>query len=453
MKITLKKMTALAVAFAAMTFAAVAQDSGALVEALVKKGILTDQEAEEIRADLTKEFGQTPAGKLNLSSAVTQLKLYGDARVRYQWENKQDQTGTSTNHNADRNRYRYRVRLGAEYQLTDKFKTGIRLETATASDSTNANYGGYFDKTGDSVNLGLAYLQYEDTVSAPFGIADSFDVRLGKHQQPFMISQAWWDSDINPEGLSEKIGWKNVGFKGFDLTLIGGQYVISEENNSTATGTPSSGAEDAFLLAAQLQADYTFSNKSKLSIAPMVLTESSGTAFLAQENGGTLDNENSVTTIGNMTVVAIPAEYSWKMLGQSNKLFATYGYNFEGNRRLKDLSVNSATGTGQKKNGQNSFWNVGYEIGANKAKGDWKAGLEYRWIETGAYTSNLSDSDFAKNEFNQQGIVATAGYMFTDAVGFNATWMHSSDINDSIDVAVSDAATVDVLQLDVVWKF
>ena len=204
MKITLKKMTALAVAFAAMTFAAVAQDSGALVEALVKKGILTDQEAEEIRADLTKEFGQTPAGKLNLSSAVTQLKLYGDARVRYQWENKQDQTGTSTNHNADRNRYRYRVRLGAEYQLTDKFKTGIRLETATASDSTNANYGGYFDKTGDSVNLGLAYLQYEDTVSAPFGIADSFDVRLGKHQQPFMISQAWWDSDINPEGLSAR---------------------------------------------------------------------------------------------------------------------------------------------------------------------------------------------------------------------------------------------------------
>src|SRR5438105_5034004 len=40
-----------------------AQDASALVDKLVKKGILTDKEGAEVRADMQKEFAQTPAGK------------------------------------------------------------------------------------------------------------------------------------------------------------------------------------------------------------------------------------------------------------------------------------------------------------------------------------------------------------------------------------------------------
>jgi polyhydroxyalkanoate synthesis regulator phasin len=448
MKKTFKKLTAVAVGLVAMTFAAVAQDSGALVDALVKKGILSDQEAEEIRADLTKEFSQTSAGKLNFSSAVTQLKIYGDARVRYQWENKQDQTaGAASTNNADRSRYRYRVRIGAEYALTDKFKTGIQLETSLASDSTNANFGNYWDKQGDQANLGLVYLEYDDASGAPFGIADQFNVRLGKHKHPFLISQAWWDGDLNPEGISEQIGWKNVGLKGLDFSLRGGQYVVTEENNSTAN------TDDAFLFVGQSEAKYKFSSKSSLAVAPMFFYESQGTTLSGENGVSTFDNENNTTTLGNLLVVAVPAEYKWDMFSLPNKLYATYGYNFEGNRRLKDVGVSNATNARLAKKGQNSFWNVGYEIGENKKKGDWKAGLEYRWVEAGAYTTNLSDSDFAKNEFNQQGIVANVAYNFTDFLTGSATWMHSNDIDKGIDAGTSDAATVDLLQLDVSWKF
>ncbi|MFN9981505.1 MAG: porin, partial [bacterium] len=38
-----------------------AQDSGALIMALVRKGILTDQEAEDIRAELLREAAVVPA--------------------------------------------------------------------------------------------------------------------------------------------------------------------------------------------------------------------------------------------------------------------------------------------------------------------------------------------------------------------------------------------------------
>jgi len=40
-----------------------AQDAGALLDLLVRKKIITDQEAEEVRADLKKEAATTSAGK------------------------------------------------------------------------------------------------------------------------------------------------------------------------------------------------------------------------------------------------------------------------------------------------------------------------------------------------------------------------------------------------------
>src|SRR5687768_1089471 len=86
-----KSLTLAIAAGFSLGLSAFAQEAGALVDALVKKGILTDQEAEEIRADMSKEFATTPAGKLNLNSSVTEMKLYGDLRLRYQYDNKDGQ--------------------------------------------------------------------------------------------------------------------------------------------------------------------------------------------------------------------------------------------------------------------------------------------------------------------------------------------------------------------------
>ncbi|MEY2439721.1 MAG: hypothetical protein QOI34_1106, partial [Verrucomicrobiota bacterium] len=53
-----------------------AQDAGALLDLLVRKKIINDQEAEEVRAELTKEVSTTSAGKWKLSSPITELELY-----------------------------------------------------------------------------------------------------------------------------------------------------------------------------------------------------------------------------------------------------------------------------------------------------------------------------------------------------------------------------------------
>ena len=61
-----------------------AQDAGALLDLLVRKHLITDQEAEEVRGELTSEAAATAAGKLKLSTPITEIELYGDARLRYE---------------------------------------------------------------------------------------------------------------------------------------------------------------------------------------------------------------------------------------------------------------------------------------------------------------------------------------------------------------------------------
>src|SRR5262249_18329864 len=114
-----------------------AQDAGALLDLLVRKKIITDQEAEEVRAERTKESATTPAGKWKLSTPVTELELYGDTRVRYEIRNGEDQTDDTQ----QRNRSRYRLRVGLRGILADDWFFGVRLETNASSRSTNVTFG------------------------------------------------------------------------------------------------------------------------------------------------------------------------------------------------------------------------------------------------------------------------------------------------------------------------
>src|SRR3954469_533058 len=77
-------LIATAIAFAFAPTLTHAQDAGALLDLLVKKKLISDQEAEEVRAELTKSTAVTAAGKWKLSQPITEIELYGDARVRFE---------------------------------------------------------------------------------------------------------------------------------------------------------------------------------------------------------------------------------------------------------------------------------------------------------------------------------------------------------------------------------
>jgi Putative porin len=143
---------------------AVAQDSGPLIDLLLKKGVIDDTEAEELRAELVKDFvSNTPAGKLNLGSTVKGFRLTGDLRVRYQYDNEvQNFAPTTVGANNDRSRYRYRFRFGPTVSFSNNWSAGFRLETANGATSTNDDFAAAgstnFAKDGNTAYVGQAWI-------------------------------------------------------------------------------------------------------------------------------------------------------------------------------------------------------------------------------------------------------------------------------------------------------
>ena len=79
-------MLALAAVLASINMTAHAQSKGdqALLDALVRKGVLTEKEATEISAETANEVTTPPATKIQIGDWVKELKLSGDLRIRNQ---------------------------------------------------------------------------------------------------------------------------------------------------------------------------------------------------------------------------------------------------------------------------------------------------------------------------------------------------------------------------------
>jgi polyhydroxyalkanoate synthesis regulator phasin len=68
---------------ALLTGAAFAQDSGALIDALIRKGILTNQEAEDIRADLVRESNTIPAHAVGGGKSTDRISVGMRMQLQY----------------------------------------------------------------------------------------------------------------------------------------------------------------------------------------------------------------------------------------------------------------------------------------------------------------------------------------------------------------------------------
>ena len=207
----IKKLTFAAVAFffAFTGTASRGQDAGALLDLLVRKRLITDQEAEEVRTELVKESASTAAGKWKLSTPITEIELYGDVRLRYEYRGGRlpdhYQFGQDNENDwYERHRERYRLRVGLRGTLADDWFFGLRLETNTDPRSTNVTFGadspGPFSKGDDGIFVGQAYFGYT-------GFPD-FKFTGGRMPQPLITTSMLWDDDINPEGLAEQ--WKHT---------------------------------------------------------------------------------------------------------------------------------------------------------------------------------------------------------------------------------------------------
>ena len=430
---------------------------------------------------------KSAADKWKLSTSITELELYGDVRLRYQYNGGETQgrgpvgspgNGVAgTNDWQERERERYRLRLGLRGTLLDDWFFGVRLESSNNARSTNvtmgddtasstAGGGGPFEKNSDTLYIGQAYGGYK-------GFPD-FTFTAGRMPNPIVNTRMVWDPDINPEGLAEQ--WKHtfvfgaepapppsyskdsskdgkaiVGpppepFLKLDIFANFGQFVYDDTNpenplgsrpTTTANGTtqlvPNT---DAFLLAWQVGARFNFPHSFYFQFAPTLYNYTgNGDTFNAHFVGGDprLTNAASLATnqtgINSLLVFDVPMEFGWKAWGIPMRIFGDFATNFEANERadaavVYDASGNVIASPGPGHGDQRYAFQAGLGIGDLKKKGDWRLNIWYQQIQAFALDPNLIDDDIFNAQTNLHGIAAQLAYNFTAAVNLELTYAH-----------------------------
>ena len=460
-----------------------AQDAGALLDLLVKKRIITDQEAEEVRGELVRDVASTAAGKLKLSTPITEIELYGDVRLRYEVRTAQaglPDTLTPPGENTQRDRARYRLRLGLRGTLADDWFFGLRLETSANSRSTNVTIGdeasgGPFSKGSDGVNVGQAYLGYK-------GFRD-ITLTAGRMPNPLITTSMIWDPDLNPEGLAEQ--WKhtfNISYGGgqtsaaveskdgknvapllsephkisIDVFANFAQFVYDDSNPEDPVGPRSvTGGRlvpttDAFMLAWQIGAKINFTKDIYLQFAPTLYNYTgSGDSFNVFFSGDPNFRNNAVppvivarnqTGINSLLVFDMPAEFGWKFGEIPMRIFSDFAANFEADDRA------SAAGHPDKGD-QRYAYQIGLGIGKIKQKHDWQLEAFYQHVEQFAVDPNLVDSDLFDSRVNMEGFAVRGGYALSDAVTFNLTYGYGEQIDRDLGTGgTGDAFTLNPLR-------
>jgi len=429
------KFLAIAAAFIAAAGAVKAQDSGPLIDLLVNKGIVTDQEAEELKTELVKSFvANSSAGKLNLGSSVSEFKLSGDVRLRHQEETKQSQGKTTTD---EQRRDRFRFRFNGDVLLQKGWGAGFALETGSAADSGNQSFVSGNDDY--SIYLARAYVSYR--------YSNELFFVGGKYKNPFYTTDMVWDSDINPQGLAETYTVNLGGKSGKDsLEFRAGQIIMADVNEGKTIGAA---GRDSYLFNQQAVYSMYFgqNNASSFVVAP---------GFMLSTNSvvGTTGNETAFAGNGRyLNIITLPGEVSFANIagdGTALKTYWDFAYNTTGKDQVRKTYALANTFKADR-----TAWLVGlgYSYGTGKLQGDYSLKLDYREIGVGAIDPNISDSDFGFGNLNQKGFKFAASYNVTDFASLNAAYFYTTDIQETLSHGVAGLDHSQILQLDLVVKF
>lgn len=482
--------------------------SDPLIDKLEQKGILSAEEAKELRSesmtDQTNLVDSIPASKWKIADSIKSLQLYGDFRLRYEYRGVDNLPGAASS-NYYRERFRYALRLGLRGDLFDDFNYGLRLETSTNPRSPWATFGSNTtsgsatpsDKAGSAIGVGQAFIGWHP--------ASWYEMTVGRMPMPIYTTPMVWDSDINPEGAFEKF---KFSIENVDLFADFGQFDYQDPN--PASDFPSS---DTFIFAWQAGAVVNLPKDMSFKIAPMLYTYSGITTagnglnkpFVGQGSPAAIAGGNNPGVPGaaaaylnpgatdynedgldNLLVLEVPAEFDFKIpntpLGNLQaRIFGDFAYNFEGNDRASaaynaNPGAFTATGLHGPVGGQDKAYQAGIGIGSDgpvygptqglvygstAKKNTWEARFYWQHIEQYSLDVNLIDSDFFEGRANLQGVYAAFAYSFTDAIIGTVRYGYASRINNSLgtggnnlDIPIFNPINnYNLWQMDLTWRF
>lgn len=383
--------------------AAPAQANDAILDLLVKKGVVSQREANDIReqadADMAKQVEVN--NKTKVAPFLQSMEWAGDMRLRGEYFSFGDGVTNGPNNN-DRLRFRYRLRFGFVSKLQDWATVGVKLASGNENVSANQTMGSYGSRK--PVGIDQAYV----AVTPPF--ADWMTVTGGKFDSKLMWQPAFgsplvYDNDNSFEGVHERLEYSFGEQKQYTVFGSFGQFIQNEN----------AAANDVYLL------DFLLGLQAKTG--PVKTTIAGGTYYTqnlggvnraAAETtaGGEANNGNAISAAGNYVddfrVFYGRGETAWTI--NEKKFFGTPNLLTFSGEYLQNINGGwERTGYGTR------GWSGQIAYGATKKQGEWMVGYQYKRLEANATWDMLTDSDWGSSGgTDRKGHVFMATYNIRD---------------------------------------
>lgn len=460
--------------------AAFATEVDTLVEKLVEKGVLSQEDADALVEEAREETAEaevapeekavaeaeaapeeaaeqeTAKASFTLPGWVTKIHPHGDLRLRWdtQWIDKDEGSDT-------RNRGRFRFRFGLKSDITETVELGFRLVSGSGfQNTTNQSFDDQF--RGKQVFFDLAYAKWK--ALEDWKALENLTLIGGKYKNQMFTTPLIWDPDVNPEGVAETLSFR--AHERVDLFANLAQSLVEEiksENSDTAMlmfqlGTTVQASKRVSIKLAG--GYYEYLNLDAIG-APSDLRDSEEWIGYNNNHGqlmifdaeeqllndfGTLEVQLKVAVEDVLPVpFSIFGSYINNLRADIDEL-VTKGVAYMDN---EGNTSNPAVLAGYGSDDRETGWLVGFDVGRKKKKGDWYASYWYQVLEDYAFPAVFVDSDFHGGGTNNRGHKLHARYYLLDKISAQAT----AFLTERDDESVFGKFDEDRIQLDIVIKF
>ncbi len=356
-----------------------AQSSDALIDKLVTKGILTAEEAQELREESDEGFAAAYKAKSGMPDWVDAVKFNGDFRGRY------DGIYKDTPALVDRSRWRYRLRYGVTIDMLDNFEVGFRLgsgdvaglsSSVTGVDPISQNQSFQNNGAKKGIFIDLAYFTWTPLRGPEWSASTTF----GKMENPFVFSDAIFDRDYTPEGLAQTFGYRLNEVHSFKA--IGSAWALNEISASS---------DDPYFFGGQARwnAEWNAEWQSTAGVALFAITD--------RVKLGNTDVPN--INVGNTRLPATPDATSPFPAYSFNTLVVDAGLTYQVldgvplyNAKFP-ITLAGDFAHNQSAPDKNVGYSVGIVFGKSGKRGLWDVMYRYKHIEADVWFEEFLNSD------------------------------------------------------------
>lgn len=422
-----------------------------LLEKLVQKGILTQEEAEQLRDQADNDFTKAYQVKSGLPDWVTTLKIGGDFRGRYEMFDSHNEAFR------DRHRFRYRLRAGAVATMFENMEVGFRLTSSERAE----NFGGdpisgntTFQDNGSKkfVFIDLAYARWSPVISDTMANT----LTIGKMENPFVVSDMVFDADYTPEGIGNTFTFTPNDANTFKLNL--GAFALDELGGSS---------RDPYMFGAQLRWDLKLIPHWDVTAGvagfSIYRDDSLANAAVPNINVGNTRDGAAGTLAQHFNPVVVDAGITYNL--EAFPLMAGLNPGPFPIRIAGEVMHNPAAQT------RNSGWWGGIFLGKSGKKRNWDISYRYKFLEADAWYEEFVDSDFGafypstpasfglgsgyRAGTNLKGHIARVSFSPAHSLTLGVTYFLVELLQEDAFATgtLDDNTKMGRLQVDALWKF